>query len=56
MAQHVDVVSVGSLPSNELFDMNYAISQGTSRAAGDRPGDAWLHRPRLRLSMTLTPG
>ena len=44
MAQHVDVVSVGSLSSNELFEnWRYAISQGNiPRGRAIDPVTKWL--------------
>ncbi len=57
MAQHVDVVSVGSLPSNELFEnWRYAISQGNiPRGRAIDPVTKWLLIVRACVfPMTLT--
>ena len=59
MAQHVDVVSVGSLPSNELFEnWRYAISQGNiPRGRAIDPVTKWLLIVRACVfPMTLTSG
>src|SRR5258706_4375028 len=44
MAQHVDVVSVGSLPSSELFEnWRYALAQGNiPRGRAIDPVTKWL--------------
>ena len=59
MAQHVDVVSVGSLPSNELLEnWRYAISQGNiPRGRAIDPVTKWLLIVRACVfPMTLTSG
>ena len=59
MAQHVDVVSVGSLSSNELFEnWRYAISQGNiPRGRAIDPVTKWLLIVRACVfPMTLTSG
>jgi 1,4-dihydroxy-2-naphthoate polyprenyltransferase len=59
MAQHVDVVSVGSLPSNELFEnWRYAVSQGNiPRGRAIDPVTKWLLIVRACVfPMTLTSG
>jgi 1,4-dihydroxy-2-naphthoate octaprenyltransferase len=59
MAQHVDVVSVGSIPSNELFEnWRYAISQGNiPRGRAIDPVTKWLLIVRACVfPMTLTSG
>jgi 1,4-dihydroxy-2-naphthoate polyprenyltransferase len=59
MAQHVDVVSVGSLSSDELFEnWRYAISQGNiPRGRAIDPVTKWLLIVRACVfPMTLTSG